>query len=292
MRNPISRRRFLAASSLAIASPALAMRNQFRLQSGGAFAPIREFNVILSAGQSNCVGTSTDGTTLTSAVNDPWISFNYLAGTWPTGWVYADSGFPVGMEFDSLGSRETFSSAPGFGGFGPERGFARTATLQNIAVIKFAVNGTSIGATWKKTGTWNPAYYCMLDHFRRGLAELRSNGNTATVRAMIWTQGESDAGFEVHATPYEANMQEFATNVRADLSEGTFPWVAMRLASWLDAPYLSTVRAAQENLVGVIPSFGLADADDLAHQTDNVHLTSASKETLGIRMHTKWLEIQ
>jgi hypothetical protein len=143
--------------------------------------------LLVSAGQSNAVGSNTGGPNPASprvktwdADLGIWGGSNYLAAPW-------SGGAP-----DGNGGNNNFTLAAAH----------RIAdeTGRKVYIVHDAVGGTSIDA-WVATGTASPRYAALKEKIEDALATPELSGK-ATIDALIWSQGEEDAqdSFATHLT--------------------------------------------------------------------------------------------
>jgi len=111
--------------------------------------------------------------------------------------------------------------------FGPELSMGRTVRdlihipNSKVAVIKYAVGGTSLYAGWLPDGTTNsasdgPNYQKFQTTVRAGIAALQTQYPDYEIEiiGMGWVQGEQDAG-STQRTNYFANLTNLVADVRA-----------------------------------------------------------------------------
>lgn len=97
-----------------------------------------------------------------------------------------------------------------------------------------------------------------------------------TVLAVIWMQGESDAGDTDYAGEFERLVMDLDTDVRAITGQGP-----LQFYSCLPAP--RDIASAQESVAAAMPQVHIAcDTATLAKGGDNVHLTAASSREAGV----------
>ena len=153
-----------------------------------------------------------------------------------------------GTGFKSDGMTNSFSDR-----FGVELSFARRLKELdpelNIAIIKYSRGGTSLAAdaaAAKTFGCWEPDFHVdgenahinQYDHFlatvRHAFAVQDIDGDkqpdTLTPAGIIWMQGESDAGDEMIAQRYQANLKRMMDLIRAALRQDDVPVVIGRIS--------------------------------------------------------------
>ncbi|KAB5526647.1 hypothetical protein DKX38_020496 [Salix brachista] len=101
------------------------------------------------------------------------------------------------------------------------------------------------------------------------------------IRAISWYQGESDTVTKEDADAYKGNMETLITNLHTDLNEPSLPVIQVALASG-EGRFIEIVRRSQ--LAINLPNVKCIDANGLALQTDNLHLTTMSQVHLGLKL--------
>jgi iduronate 2-sulfatase len=162
--------------------------------------------------------------------------------------------------------------------FGPELSFARAladaGAARPLALIKVTQGGTSLRRDWNPEGGY--MYVAFTNAVREALARLRAEGTEATLRGMIWHQGESDVGAGPAA--YETNLAAFVATVRRDLGVPELPVVIGEIATNKSPEFRAVQRAVAERL----PRAGFASADGLP-TVEGTHFTTDSVVELGRR---------
>lgn len=254
-------------------------------------------HIVVVAGQSNAVGTDLDGTSLTSLEHDQEIQFSVLAGSYPQDYQYPEDGRPS-MKYNSNQEILNFSTVDRLGGFGVERGFARQLAdkgIGDILVLKVAVNGRGLGRYWMKSDPSGLGLYDLLvDEVRNVVDQLAGVGIDSHIAAILWPQYANDGNRLDTATAYGENLLEFAADLRADLpgAEGDTPFIMLECPEWANPPYADIVRAQGAVFSANDPYGWMIPSSELLHMGDRIHLTSESKELVGIRMADVWLKEQ
>lgn len=168
--------------------------------------------------------------------------------------------------------------------FGPEVTFGRTVAdampSSNLALIKYAVGGTSLNSHWDPTtgGT----YASFKSTVSAGLAALSDGGaNTYEITGMLWTQGESDINRTT--LQYQTDLNEFIADVRTTYGSD-LPFYISRLSdqSGISATPLANIRAAQENVATGDGNAYLIDTDGSAFSfKDSLHYDADGQVALG-----------
>ncbi len=132
--------------------------------------------------------------------------------------------------------------------FGPEIGFAKKmrelTPEENIAILKYAKDGSAIELGASKYGSWDPDYedgnkINQFDHFLNCLniafsdRDIDGDGEEDTLipAGIIWMQGESDAYHTKEtALKYEKNLKRLTDLIRAALRRDDIPIVIGEIA--------------------------------------------------------------
>lgn len=178
-------------------------------------------------------------------------------------------------------------------GFGPEittgRGYADLVVSDastRVAIIKYAVGGTSLSTNWKPGGddttTGDGPYYVTFQQtVTNGLAALQAlyPSATITIDGMTWMQGESD---NTVASTYATNLAAFIADVRATI-QPDLPFIVARLSSQQTnvGAGLATLRTAQATVAAADPWSGLVDTDTFPVKPDALHFDAAGQQMLG-----------
>lgn len=162
--------------------------------------------------------------------------------------------------------------------FGPEVSFAMAMSQAEgaekpIAIIKVSKGGTNLHADWSPTGFM---YQSLLAEVDTALAALADNGDTGTIRGMIWHQGESDSSRE---DTYQAMLEELIGNVRTEFENDTLPFVLGELGPGKSASF----RAMQKKIADDNEGVGFASSADLTTSDEETHFDTASQIRLGER---------
>jgi hypothetical protein len=282
-----------------------------------------ETRVFLLLGQSNAVGKGDAALLPTSPIDytaaQVDIPFWYEGGSM-TGTRDASSGWTtLRPQTNTYGAYSVSGIIAPATGHGLELSFGRAlADSGNLggdaaAVLKFALNGSSLYLNWNPDNAATTGYYDdFLAKFTTAYAALPG---PKTLGGVIWVQGETDAKSgggtpppqPATANDYQANLTAFISRVRADLASPALPFLIVRLGQ-LGNPssgsavetttgqfyaYRDTIRAAQTAVADASTTDATAwvDADGLAYLGDYLHLTSASQVTLGQRCANAWRQL-
>lgn len=209
-----------------------------------------------------------------------------------------------GVGFSSDGKSNRYSER-----FGVELTFALALKKKmpdaNIALIKYSRGGTSIAESAAgRFGCWEPDFnqgsgdgkgINQYDHFLATIRFATSHGDidgdgepdTLIPSGIIWMQGESDAGTEVVATRYHANLKRLMDLVRAALRTDDLPTVIGRISDsggdgkdkiW---KFGDTVREQQAEFVESDGNAALVTSTDQYGYSDPWHYDTAGYIDLG-----------
>lgn len=115
------------------------------------------------------------------------------------------------------------------------------------------------------------------------MAKVREAMKSGTVKAVLWHQGETDAG----DAAYVDKLKVLVADLRADIGDPELPFIAGELgryAPWT-APFNSRIPAAKT----AIPRCAVASSEGLLDLGDKVHFSGFSCETLGARYLMEYL---
>ncbi len=246
-----------------------------------AFA--EHYEVFILAGQSNMDGrgSASDLTGPLAKYAKPLDNVTLVYGNGAH--VLTDSPQPLAPGFsvppgkkDALGDVD---KKPLSKKFGPEIGFAHAIAPafanKKILLIKSTKGGTSLKKDWNPQGKQS-LYVHMISLVDTTLKSLKAHGDTYTVHAFLWHQGESDAGLP--ADEYEKLFIAFAAQLRKDLANPDLPIVVGEV---YDNGKRDGVLAALRHLPTSVPHTALVSAKDLKTSDNGTHFNSASVITLG-----------
>ncbi len=194
------------------------------------------------------------------------------------------------------------------GAFGPEITLGRSLAdwvaanqpANKVALIKYAVGGTSLSADWKGGGTGantgdGVQYKTFQTVVTAGLAALDADsslsGYTKRIAGIIWVQGEKDSLTAVESQAYEANLTAFIADVRLTYGANV-PFFFSKLSDNQTAYPTGTgegpagfiaVRAAQTAVASSVAGAILIDTDPAGFSVggDNIHFDAAGQQVLG-----------
>ena len=290
------------------------------LTAPSAWAQGENYDIYLLAGQSNAdgrgviEGVTDQGQFVPGLVGDlaqyalpqpehriyfsnPGISDD-IAGNpeYVTGWQTLQPGFsiepgfrgPLG-DFDENGIITSFNTNT----FGPEVSFASeiaeaTGTTNNVGIIKVTDGGTSLAVDWRAPGSDSADdegglhYALLVSQALAALEALEAEGNTGTIRGLVWHQGESDSS-SARASQYQDRFENFVAQLQEDLDLEELPTVIGELAPSRPnngeiAPVLASI-AADNDSISLTSSVGLESVSS----EDLTHFNTASQIELGRR---------
>lgn len=185
-----------------------------------------------------------------------------------------------------------FSVAPGYTGtlpsttFGEEIGAAKVLTTQytNPTFIKVTRGGTALGVS----GTdWYPAplnspnagplYKALIESTQQALAALTSTGDTYTIHALYWHQGESDS---TRTAQYSGLLTTLIESVRRDLKIPNLRFIVGELAPGKPQDF----RDVQWQIARSVPNAGFMSSSGLTTSDANTHFDTSSMVTFGERL--------
>ena len=217
--------------------------------------------------------------------------------------------------------------------YGPEITFGRAMAAaypeHRIAIVKMAQGGTNIVDHWGRGLAPDPEvlYKSQLYHALLGnldsatyqgdgalrypeevtrldgaLARLESEGQAYEIAALVWMQGENEAGWTA-AFSYGDTLRGFIAAIREDLGVPGLPVVLGRISDNLypanggpiavgKEANIDAVRAAQVTVAEEDPRVAWVDTDDLTPRPDDAwHFDSAAYQRLGERFADAYLAL-
>lgn len=180
-------------------------------------------------------------------------------------------------------------------GFGPELSLAKGLTTRlnrKIALVKYAVNGTSLAERWLPG---EDVYQQAIARIRQAKTDLAAAGERVEMAGFFWMQGESDAKSDrAIAQQYAENFRTFLQQVRRDLEApnlpviyGKIPVTNGQVTDFGRFCCGDLVRQAQIQLARE-PNLAAVETLDLDRDADNLHLASAGLLELGQRFAEAW----
>ena len=163
--------------------------------------------------------------------------------------------------------------------YGTSAEMAQTVLAANptktIALIPCAKAGSSI-TEWQQDPSTSTLYGSMLNRVN----EVTDSG-TYPLSAIMFIQGETDAGTLVDANAWATKFTQFVTDIRSDLGYNV-PIVFVRLGDVTPAvkPYWTEVRTGQTGIA--ISDVVMVDSDGI--WTTGLHMDTAMYTAVGIAM--------
>jgi hypothetical protein len=226
-------------------------------------APPTPKTLIAILGQSNAVGIGLQSRLTNQSLASSYPNVVYEATT------AANSITPIVWETYARGPLAPFYYQSG-NHFGIELTLGRDldATAQGqFAIVKFAVNGTTLANKWSPTGTVPTSGSGNFAHLALTAVQSAQQACACDRVVFVWIQGEADAGSSSQSAAYATNLAGLAAFYRQTYPAA--PWVVGRLnGDYINAAnnagaYTSTVRAAEQQFVASDPHAALVDMDSV-----------------------------
>lgn len=248
----------------------------------------KDFDLYLLAGQSNMDGRGKT-TKLTEAQKQPSetaIIFYRNPPSSSDGWQPLAPGFSIPPKHKSGVPSPTF---------GPEIGFiahlSKAQPEKRFALIKGSKGGTNLRADWKpglkgQPDTQGPRYRDFIETIKLAKAALKKDGHSATLRGLIWHQGESDS--RTDAELHQERLTQLIIRIREDTASPNLPIV---LGQVVDNKKRDSVRTAILKTSQSVSHCGFASAKDLTTWDPGTHFDARSQLILGKRFAEAMLEL-
>ena len=182
------------------------------------------------------------------------------------------------------------------------RGLAPSAEAPAKSQLYHALLGDLDSATYSEESGNALLYPAEETRVDAALARLAADGAEYRVSAVLWMQGENEAGWDA-ASGYEDTLTALIAAWRQDLGEPKLPVVLGRISDNLYAKNggpipasedanVDAVRAAQEAVAEADPFVEWVDTDDLPPRPgDPYHFSSEGYRTLGERFAVAYLAL-
>ncbi|WP_437986727.1 sialate O-acetylesterase [Sorangium sp. So ce117] len=299
----------LAALVLSLSAPAIAQ-------------PVKVF---VLAGQSNMVGYGVGRQLPVELQSQPDVWYDHYNPDAREGGPYAAATSADWGPLEPKGEARRY---------GPEITFGRAIVAaypeHRIAIVKMAQGGTNLVDHWGRGLAPDPEvlYKSQLYHALLGeldsatyegdralrypdevtrldgaLARLESEGHPYEIAALVWMQGENEAGWSA-AFSYGDTLRGFIAAIRADLGVPGLPVVLGRVSDNLypanggpiaagKEANIDAVRAAQVTVAEEDPRVAWVDTDDFTVRSpdDAYHFDSAAYQLLGERFAEAYLAL-
>lgn len=283
----------------------------------------KELDIWLLAGQSNASGRSLIGSYQTYLEEQDARNKEGYADVL----YYGVADRALGVERDPVIGTVRMGQGADLSYIGPELGmanvFADAAAYKkkNVAIVKFAASGTSLADVTSDTnaklyGNWaSPSILAkagvkaseeLSGKMFEGFEETVENaldyytqaGYEPTIRGLVWSQGEGDAGYYNATKEYAENIALFFTDVRASIGELTseqegkdMTVVIAKIAPTYNGgtALVNRVREAQqtyidvtENTVGLeTEQFIIVNEDKTINGSDRYHYNARDTYEIG-----------
>ncbi|WP_437537541.1 sialate O-acetylesterase [Sorangium sp. So ce726] len=299
----------LAAFVLSVSAPAIAQ-------------PVKVF---VLAGQSNMVGYGVGRQLPVELQSQPDIWYDHYNPDAREGGPYAQATSADWGPLEPKGEARRYGPEITFG-----RAIAAAYPEHRIAIVKMAQGGTNLVDHWGRGLAPDPEvlhksqlYHALLgkldsatyegDRALRypeevtrldgALARLESEGQPYEIAALVWMQGENEAGWSA-AFSYGDTLRGFIAAIRADLRVPGLPVVLGRISDNLypanggpiaagKEANIDAVRAAQVTVAEEDPRVAWVDTDDFTARApdDTYHFDSAAYQLLGERFADAYLAL-
>jgi len=224
----------------------------------------KKLYVILFGGQSNALGWGYHQYLLDTGnlLAEPQTDVDFFVGN--AGWLPINTLLPLqsgagnpGVKTNGVFQYPTLTNAP-VCRFGPELSMGRTVRdliripNSKVAVIKYAIGGTSLCVRWLPNGTTNSAtdgstYQGFQTTVWSGLTALQAQypDYEIEILGMGWVQGEADSTAE-QSTNYFSNLTNFVADLRATFGTNMVFALSKLSPNQSTSTNYTTVRAAQQ----------------------------------------------
>ncbi|WP_437916569.1 sialate O-acetylesterase [Sorangium sp. So ce302] len=299
----------LAAFALSLSAPAIAQ-------------PVKVF---VLAGQSNMVGYGVGRQLPVELQSQPDVWYDHYNPDAREGGPYAAATSADWGPLEPKGEARRYGPEITFG-----RAIAAAYPEHRIAIVKMAQGGTNLVDHWGRGLAPDPEvlYKSQLYHALLGkldsatyegdralrypeevtrldgaLARIESEGHPYEIAALVWMQGENEAGWSA-AFSYGDTLRGFIAAIRADLGVPGLPVVLGRVSDNLypanggpiaagKEANIDAVRAAQVTVAEEDPRVAWVDTDDFTARSpdDTYHFDSAAYQLLGDRFAEAYLAL-
>lgn len=238
------------------------------------FASAEMLDLFIHAGQSNSVGSG-DQRDLPEGYPETDDSILYKQNT------------DFGVEdWGPLKPRNITSEVTRW--FGPEFSFGHSLTaagVNNVAMIKYARNGTNLFDSWAPDTALRNSFYAYVDE---AIAELQAMGHTYRLAGFIWVHGSGDAGTLEKAEAYDENLTQFVGEIEARYGETTT--IINRYHIDSNRGSVDAIRISQGEFGAASPDNFLVHTDDLALKSDFIHFVTPTFLEVGDRLAERYLQ--
>lgn len=241
----------------------------------GAGSPFGGLSLVVIAGQSNARGNGNPALATETGLGTPYPNVQEQ--------THIDLTGGVSLSWTDTGPRDLQGRTATECGIELKLGRVLDAAIaKQWAITKCAVDSTSINANWGPLVNY-PAGDPLGNLFTQFIAYLRSSSAAlkASIRHIIWIQGEADAGGQAAAGAYQANFAAFIAAVRAQLGTN-FTFYFVKLNVNCTQAFTADVRSAQDAILLSDSSLQMMIADDLP-LTGGLHYDTDGLYTMGNR---------
>ncbi len=179
--------------------------------------------------------------------------------------------------------------------FGPELFFGIALSEawpeEKILLIKLAAGATSLHGSWNPDwratnaaamGEENePKLYSALTAYVKQVLSAYS-GDEYQIRAMLWVQGETDAGNETAAAEYGTNLRHLVESIRHDMGHETLPFLLFQVGHGNVVQGMNRTARELPN-VTLIPQSLDPNSPDFYQKMENGHYNYQGMKKLGHR---------
>ncbi|XP_062025283.1 probable carbohydrate esterase At4g34215 isoform X1 [Rosa rugosa] len=241
-------------------------------------------SIFILAGQSNMAGRG-------GVVNDTLTGITTWDGVVPPECLPNKSIFRLSANLTWVEAREPLHAdidVEKTNGIGPGLPFAsailanRASSIGAIGLVPCAIGGTNL-SQWER-GSF--LYRQMIGRAKAALLKVNDNG--ASIRGLLWYQGESDTTSIEDARSYKARLETFFGDLRLDLQFPMLPIIQVAIASG-SGPYIETIREAQMGID--LLNVRTVDAKGLTLEPDRLHLTTPSQVRLGEMLANAYFQL-
>ncbi|WP_199693685.1 sialate O-acetylesterase, partial [Sorangium cellulosum] len=290
-----------------------------------ASAMAQPVKVFVLAGQSNMVGFGVGADLPVELRSQPDIWYDHFNPDARQGGPYAAATSTDWGPLEPKGEARRYGPEITFG-----RAIAAAYPEHRIAIVKVSQGGTNLVDHWGRGLPPDPEslYKSQLYHALLGkldsatyaddqaleypdevtrldnaLARLESEGHAVEIAALVWMQGENEAGWSA-AFRYGDALRDFIAAVREDVGVPRLPVVLGRVSDNLypanGGPIavgreanIDAVRAAQVTVAEEDPRVAWVDTDDFAPRSpdDTYHFDSAAYQVLGQRFADAYIAL-
>ncbi|MDR1100734.1 MAG: sialate O-acetylesterase, partial [Treponema sp.] len=133
--------------------------------------------------------------------------------------------------------------------------------------------------------------------YSHALALTRLAQQVSEVKAILWHQGEAESGSEEKARTYKTRFLNMLSSLRKECSLEDIPVILGELGNFLGdcaeetLQYYPLVNKALAEIAAPDSGIGLASAEGLGANSDNLHFNAESCRIFGGRYFQKYLEL-